>query len=132
MAGQVDERTKKARAAALLVVAAEARSAFAGSRVGTEARVLVESRLPDGRWIGHAEDHVLVAVLPRAGDPDDLENAILNVYRSAVDGEAAERLAGDIRAISPAPRMLRPTVPVMDAAAAVTSASSANGGAHVR
>ena len=132
MSGQVDERTKKARAAELLAVAAEARAAFAGSRAGTGARVLVESRLPDGRWIGHAEDHVMVAVSARDGDPEDLENAILTVYRSAVDGEAAERLVGDIRAISPAPRTLRSAVPIMDVAAAATSASSANGGTHVR
>ena len=131
MAGQVDERTKKARAADLLAVAAEARAAFAGSRVGTGARVLVESRLSDGRWIGHAEDHVTVAVSPRAGDPEDLENAILTVRRSGIDGDVAERLVGDIHAISAAPRTLRSALSV-SAAAGVTSASSTEGGLHVR
>jgi len=126
MAGQVDERIKKARAAELLAVAAEARASFARSRVGTETRVLAESRLPDGRWVGHAEDHVLVAVNPRDGDSSDLENAILTVRRTAIDGEVAERLVGDIRAISPAPRSLRAELPVIAAAATST------GGAHVR
>ena len=39
-----------------------------GSRaraIGTTTRVLLEQRLADGRWVGHAEDHVLVAVTPR-------------------------------------------------------------------
>ena len=126
MAGQVDERTRKARAAELLAVAAEARAAFARGRVGTTSRVLAESRLPDGRWVGHAEDHVLVAVTPRAGDPADLENAILTVHRAGVDGEVAHRLVGEIRAISPAARPVRAALPVVAAAATST------GGLHVR
>ena len=126
MAGQADERTKKARAAELLALAADVRAAFARSRVGTETRVLVESRLPDGRWVGHAEDHVLVAVTPRAGDPEDLENAILTVRRTSVDGDVAQRLAGEIRAISPAARSLRAELPVMAGVAPST------GGFHVR
>ena len=68
---------EEARAAALLALGAEAKAAFARGGVGTLTRVLVERRLPDGRWVGHAEDHVPVAVAPRVGDPDDLENAIL-------------------------------------------------------
>ena len=84
MAGQVDERTKKARAAELLALAAEARARFARRGLGTVTRVLVETRLPDGRWVGHAEDHVLVGGGRAArGDPDDLENAILTVRRTA-------------------------------------------------
>jgi threonylcarbamoyladenosine tRNA methylthiotransferase MtaB len=128
MAGQVDEQTKKARAADLLALAAEARAAFAGSAVGTDARVLVERRLPDGRWIGHAEDHVLTVVEPRdeAGDPHDLENAILTVRRTHVDGETADRVAGVILAVDPAARPLRATLPV------VGPTATRNGGAHVR
>ncbi len=126
MAGQVDERTRKARAAQLLALAADARAAFALGRVGTASRVLAESRLPDGRWVGHAEDHVLVAISPRNGDPADLENAILTVHRVAVDGEVAQRLVGEIRAISPAARSVRAALPVVAAAATST------GGFHVR
>ena len=37
---------------------------------------------------------MLVAVTPRAGDPHDLENAILTVRRTAIDGEVADRVAG--------------------------------------
>ena len=77
MAGQVDERTKKARAADLLVLGAEAKARSRVGSIGTTTRVLLEQRLPDGRWVGHAEDHVLVAVAPRAGDPGDLENALV-------------------------------------------------------
>ena len=107
MAGQVPERVKKDRAAGLLALAAEAGAAWARSGLGTTTRVLVEARLPDGRWVGHAEDHVLVATAPRAGDPDDLENAILTVHRTALDGAVAERVTGEILALDPAPRALR-------------------------
>ena len=69
MAGQVDERTKKARAAELLAVAADARAAFARRRAsGPATRVLVEQRLPTAGGSGHAADHVLVAVTPRPRD----------------------------------------------------------------
>ena len=123
MAGQVPERTKKQRAAELLAIGADARATFARRSLGTTTRVLVETRLPDGRWVGHAEDHVLVAVTPRPGDPDDLENAILTVRRTAVDGEVAERVTGEILAVDPARRTLRAQVPVL---------SMSNGGAHAR
>ena len=62
-------------------------------------------------------------VAPRPGDPDDLENAILTVRRTAIDGEVAERVTGEILAIDPAPRTLRAKVPVL---------SMPNGGAHAR
>lgn len=107
MAGQVPERAKKRRAAELLAIGAEARGAFARHGLGTTTRVLVERRLPDGRWTGHAEDHVLAAVAARPGHPADLENAILTVRRTAVDGEVAERVTGEILAVDPAPRALR-------------------------
>jgi len=122
MLGQVDERTKRSRAAALLALGAEARAAFARRAVGTESLVLVETRLPDGRWIGHAEDHVVVAVRPRPGDPRELENAILRVRRTAPDPRAPDRVEGEILAVDPAPRALRAAVPVI--------ASFPNGGAH--
>ena len=89
MTGQVDERTRKARAGELLAVAADARARFARRGVGTETRVLVESRLADGRWVGHAADNVQVAVTPRPDDSDGLENAILTVRRTAIDRRGA-------------------------------------------
>jgi len=104
MHGQVDERTKKARAAELLAVGADARAAFARRGLGTTTRVLMETRLHDGRWTGHAEDHVLVAVEPRPGDPDDLEHAILTVRRTAIDPELPDRVTGEIQSLDPAPR----------------------------
>jgi threonylcarbamoyladenosine tRNA methylthiotransferase MtaB len=100
MAGGVDEPTKKRRAAELLELAADARAAWAAGRVGTDARVLLEGRLPDGRWVGHAEDHTLVAV---DGPRDaDLENTIAHVRITAVDPARRDRLAGGILSLSPA------------------------------
>jgi threonylcarbamoyladenosine tRNA methylthiotransferase MtaB len=113
MGGQVDERTKKARAAELLAIAAEARAAFARRGLGTSTHVLLEARIPDGRWIGHAEDHVVVAVAVRPGDHDDLENAILTVRRTAVDAAAPERVTGEVLGLDPAPRSLRDALPVL-------------------
>jgi hypothetical protein len=81
--------------------------------LGTTTRVLVETRLPDGRWLGHAEDHVPVAAAPRPGDPADLENAILTVRRTAIDPDAAERVRGEILGVDPAPRTLRAALPVL-------------------
>ena len=118
MAGQVDEPTKKARAAELLAMAAQARASFARRGVGTETRVLVEQRLPDGRWIGHAEDHVLVAVTPRDGDPVDLENAVVRVRRTGLDPLVADRAVGEILRIDAGPRPLRTPLPALLGAAA--------------
>ncbi len=129
MAGQVDGGARKARAGELLAVAADARAAFARRGLGTVTRVLVESRLDDGRWAGHAEDHVSVAVDAARGPattPDDLENAILTVRRTAIDAGAPDRVIGEILAVDPARRVRRATMPVMVA----TPASI--GGAHAR
>jgi threonylcarbamoyladenosine tRNA methylthiotransferase MtaB len=113
MAGQVDEPTKKARAGELLALAADARAAFARRGLGTVTRVLAESRLPGGRWMGHAEDHVRVAVAGRPGDPADLENAMLTVRRTALDGDIADRVTGQILAIDPPRHALRGALPVL-------------------
>lgn len=113
MDGQVHERTRKARAGVLLAVGADARAAFARRGLGTTTRVLVETRLPDGRWLGHAEDHVPVAVASRPGDRADLENAILTVRRTAIDPDVAERVRGEILHVDPAPRTLRAALPVL-------------------
>ena len=112
MAGQVDERTKKARAAELLAIGAAARAAFARRGLGTTTRVLIETRLADGRWTGHAEDHVLVAVTPRPGDPADLEHAILTVRRTAIDPFLPERVVGEILALDRAPVPARRPLPM--------------------
>jgi threonylcarbamoyladenosine tRNA methylthiotransferase MtaB len=113
MAGQVPERVKKQRAAELLALGAEAKAAFARRSVGSTTRVLAEQRLPDGRWVGHAEDHVPVALAPRPGDPPDLENAVLTVRRTAVDAGVPERAVGEILAIEPPRRIPRAALPVL-------------------
>ncbi len=111
MAGQVDERTKKARAAELLAMAADARAAFARRGLGSTTRVLAEQRLPDGRWVGHAEDHVVVAVTPRPGDPADLEGAVLTVRRATMDPLIPDRVDGEVLALDPARRRVDPRLP---------------------
>jgi threonylcarbamoyladenosine tRNA methylthiotransferase MtaB len=111
MAGQVPERVKKARAARLLELSAASKVAFARRSLGAETRVLLESRLADGRWVGHGEDHVLVAVTPRDGDPADLENAVAHVRREVVDEDVPERVEGAILGLDPALRALRPALP---------------------
>jgi threonylcarbamoyladenosine tRNA methylthiotransferase MtaB len=113
MAGQVPEPAKKARAARLLAHAAAARARWARDGLGTTTRVLAEERLGDGRWVGHAEDHVLVAVRPRPGDPADLENAILTVRRTGIDPDVPERVEGELLAVDPAPRRLHVPLPVL-------------------
>ena len=98
MAGQVDERTKKGRAAALLAVAADARARWAASHVGTEVDVLFEEPLDDGRWVGHATDHTLVAARP---DGDlRLANGIGRVVVESIDSASPDRVVGRILALA--------------------------------
>ena len=70
--------------------------------------MLFESRLPDGRWVGHAEDHVLVAA---AGT--DLENAIGRVMIEGIDREVADRAIGSIVALDRPKRQIRRDLPVL-------------------
>jgi threonylcarbamoyladenosine tRNA methylthiotransferase MtaB len=108
MTGAVDERSKKRRATELLALAAAGRAQFAAAHVGRQAAVLFERRLPDGRWIGHAEDHVLVA-----SDGDALENAIGRVMIDGIDGEVADRAVGSIVALDRPGQRIRRDLPVV-------------------
>ena len=108
MAGAVDEAAKKRRSAELLALAAERRAAFAAAHVGREVDVLFESRLPDHRWIGHAEDHVLVAA-----SGSDLENAIGRVMIDGIDREVADRAIGSIVALDRPKRQIRRDLPLL-------------------
>jgi threonylcarbamoyladenosine tRNA methylthiotransferase MtaB len=100
MAGQVDEPTKKRRAAELLAVGADARARWAARHLGRDVEVLFESRVGDGRWVGHAENHVLVAT---DGHGTVLENAIGSVHLERIDPAVSDRLIGRLTAISPPP-----------------------------
>jgi len=101
MSGQVDEPTKKRRAAELLRIAADARSRWARRHVGRVADVLLESRLADDRWVGHAADHTLVAVAVATGEPRaDLEGSIARVAIEGVDRDRADRAVGRIVELS--------------------------------
>ncbi len=93
MRGQVDEAERKRRAGELLSLAADARAAWAAGRVGSMACVLFEDRLADGRWVGHAEDHTLVAAAAAANDRP-LANRIEPIRIDRVDLVAADRVEG--------------------------------------
>jgi threonylcarbamoyladenosine tRNA methylthiotransferase MtaB len=103
MRGQVDEPTKKRRAAELLALAAESRARWAAGRVAAEECVLFETRLDDGRWIGHATDHTLVAASPPASGEASLENHIGRVAIDGVDPAVRDRVVGRILSLSPPP-----------------------------
>ena len=98
MDGQVDEATKKRRAAELLAVAADARARWAASHVGAECDVLFEVPLGDGRWVGHATDNTLVAARPDGGRP--LANGIGRVLVEAVDSTSPERVIGRVLSLA--------------------------------
>ena len=102
MSGQVDESTKKRRAAELLAVAADARARRAASRVGSVASVLFEEPLGDGRWLGHAEDHTLVAAVAPDGRRS-LANSIATVTVDAVDPGHPDRVTGTLVSLTPPP-----------------------------
>ncbi|MGA3058492.1 MAG: tRNA (N(6)-L-threonylcarbamoyladenosine(37)-C(2))-methylthiotransferase MtaB [Candidatus Limnocylindrales bacterium] len=99
MVGQVDGRTKKRRAAEALALAAAARARFAARQLGGELRVLFERQLPEGRWLGHAENHVLVEAAAAGGS--SLENAIGLVRAESIDSAAPDRIVGRLLAIDP-------------------------------
>jgi tRNA A37 methylthiotransferase MiaB len=95
MAGGVDEAIRRRRATELLAVAAEARRRRAVSRVGSTASVLFETRLADGRWAGHAEDHVRVAAAAPSDRP--LANVIAPVEVTGVDRVQSDLAVGKVR-----------------------------------
>jgi hypothetical protein len=64
-------------------------------------------------------------VAPRAGDPNDLEHAILTVRRTAIDGEAADRVEGHILAIELPSTTPRAALPVL------AGPPASIGGSHV-
>jgi len=108
MRGQVDEPTKKRRAAELLALAAENRARWAANHVGSAADVLFETRLDDGRWVGHAADHTLVS--SAAASAASLENHIGRVEIDGVDPAVRDRVVGRIQSLSaPAPGVLGAT-----------------------
>ncbi len=107
MVGQVDGRVKKRRAAEALALAAEARARFAARQLGGELRVLFERQLPDGRWLGHAENYVPVEAAAAGGA--SLENAIGLARAESVDPVAPDRIVGRLLAIEqPRTRWVRP------------------------
>jgi threonylcarbamoyladenosine tRNA methylthiotransferase MtaB len=97
MLGVVPEPVRKRRAGELLAVAAVARARFAQGHVGQVATVLFETRLEDGRWVGHGADHQLVAVAANRAEP--LDNAIGRVAVQAVDPAVPDRVVGTLLSV---------------------------------
>ena len=97
MIGQVDVRTRKRRSAEALELAAAARARFAGRQLGRDLLVLFEQPLPDGRWFGHAESHVLVAA--GSADGSSLANSIALVHAESMDPAVPDRIAGTLLSI---------------------------------
>ncbi len=62
-------------------------------------RVLFERQLANGRWLGHAENHVLVEAAATGGG--SLENVIGLVRAESIDPDAPDRIAGRLLAIDP-------------------------------
>jgi threonylcarbamoyladenosine tRNA methylthiotransferase MtaB len=129
MAGQVDELTKRARAAMLLAVGADARERWAAGRLGTVADVLFETRLDDGRWAGHASDHTLVAA--ETEDASSLENAIGRVRLETVDPARRDRLVGRILSLMPQPHRSK-MLPVVSPAFSPSPSPSPGAPVHAR
>jgi threonylcarbamoyladenosine tRNA methylthiotransferase MtaB len=105
MVGQVDARTKKCRADEALALAAEARARYASGQRGMELRVLFERPIPGGRWIGHAENNVLVSASAAGATAGaraaSLEGVIGLVRVDAVDPDDSDRLVGSLVSVTP-------------------------------
>jgi threonylcarbamoyladenosine tRNA methylthiotransferase MtaB len=98
MQGSVAAQDRRRRAADLLGMAAERRTAFAGSIAGAERRALFERQAADGRWVGRSEDYVEIAV---GGGPDgDLANRIGTVRVVGIDPDGDGRAFGRLRAVA--------------------------------
>jgi threonylcarbamoyladenosine tRNA methylthiotransferase MtaB len=114
MAGQIPEPVRRHRSNELLAVAAAARASFAAEHAGREVAVLVEGRLPDGRRVGHAEDHLVVAI---AGDGiGPLANAIVRARVEAVDPGVPDRVVGTMLRVDPPRAMTRPSLGLLEVA----------------
>ncbi len=123
MAGQVAASIRRTRAARLLDLAAGLGARRAASRVGAIDRVLVEGRLADGRWIGHAEDHQAVVLF--GSDAGDLGNAIVRCRLEGIDTGVPGRVVGRALEVGHG-RPIRPGLPMLplDGSAVVAPSSS--------
>lgn len=81
MPEQVPEAVKRERSKWMIAEMDKARAAFLREQVGKTARVLFESRLPDGDWEGYSENYTPV----RLAYSPDLSGKILTVALTGVD-----------------------------------------------
>jgi len=73
--GQIEEPVKASRSKEMIAATDTARRAFLQSQAGTQAEVLLETKLPDGRWEGHTPNYTPV----RVEAPDGQSGRILPV-----------------------------------------------------
>lgn len=83
MPGQVPEGLKRERAALMREAAGQCRRKFMESQLGVPARVLFETRRPDGMWEGYTENYTPVAM---AGY-ENLNGRITEVTPARIDGD---------------------------------------------
>jgi threonylcarbamoyladenosine tRNA methylthiotransferase MtaB len=114
MTGQVPDLVRRRRSGELVAIAVAARASFAAGHVGREVSVLVEGRLPDGRWIGHAEDYLVVAVAREGTEP--LANAIARVRVEALEPGAPGRAVGTVLNVDLPREMARPPLHIVEVA----------------
>lgn len=81
--GQVPKAEKQARAAALQKAADEVRVRWVGARSGTNAKVLLEKPLADGRFTGYTENYIPVVLKA----PGHTQGEVVRVRLGAWDGE---------------------------------------------
>jgi threonylcarbamoyladenosine tRNA methylthiotransferase MtaB len=83
MPGQITEAVKRQRSGAMQEAADELRRAFLQSQLNRPAKVLFDTRLPNGMWEGYTENYTPV----RMAGYENLGGKILEVTPTGVDGE---------------------------------------------
>ena len=83
MDGQVLAAEKNRRSREMIVLAGRSQQEFLISQTGREVKVLFETRLPDGRWVGYSENYTIV----RTMSLENLSGTIRTVRLLEVDGD---------------------------------------------
>ena len=91
MPGQIDEATKKVRAAKMQQTANELEKDFCKNMVGSEAKVLVEREIRNNIYEGHAENYMVIRVKSGNNITGDIVKVVINgVEKGGLIGEIAQ------------------------------------------